>query len=69
MIAIIAGNLPIVSLLAAKGVDINYQVPSQGWNALFYAIQNKNKDIAKFCLECGIPPSVRNQVYICFSNE
>ena len=68
MLAINAGNLAIVSLLAAKGVDMEYQVPSpQYWNALFFAVNKNNKDIAKFCIECGLSPIQRNKVNLPFT--
>ena len=64
MIAIIADKLDIVKVLKEQGMDMDYQTPSpQYWNALFYAVANKRKDIAEYCMLCGLSPCQRNSVF------
>ena len=63
MIATIADKLDTVKFLSSHGVNIDYQTPSpQCWNALFYAIANKRKEIAEYCMLCGLSPCQRNAV-------
>ena len=51
MIATIADKLDTVKFLSSHGVNIDYQTPSpQCWNALFYAVANKRKEIAEYCM-------------------
>lgn len=63
MIATIAGKADVMMLLMNNGVDITYQIPPpQCWNTLFFAVYNKNKEIAELCMQCGLSPSQRNKV-------
>ncbi len=54
--AIVAGNLPMVKDLVAKGADVN----PDGNTPLFYAIKNNQNKIAKYLISAGADINAKN---------
>ncbi len=53
------GNLAILNKLIEKGADLNFQ-DKNGYSALHFVAQNKEKEIAEVLLEKGANPNLRD---------